>query len=220
MEGLMSNEAIAWAFKQDLPMAEKFVLVALADYADDRNMCFPSHKKTAQRVGASVDTVKRSVRSLRDQGYLSVYAWKRDNGSSTSNRYHLKVGGQTAPPVQEQPQDGYSDAPPARGTSAPPNNPQLTPHLVSAKKSSGKAMQLPASWAPTDEHIQKAKESGLNLNAEAEKFRLHAEATGRKMVRWNAAFTSWLIKAAEFRGPTIPMGRPTQGSWMTPRKAS
>lgn len=91
----MSNEAITWAFKQEgLTMTEKFVLIALADYANEAHMCFPAHDKTAKRVAASKSTVQRAVKGLEDKGLLRVVSWHRPNGSTTSNRYQLRVGGQ------------------------------------------------------------------------------------------------------------------------------
>lgn len=63
-----------------------------------------------------------------------------------------------------------------------------------------RATQLPADWQPTAEHRARAKAEGVNVDREAEKFRLHAEAKARKAVRWNAAFTTWLIRAAEMGG--------------------
>ena len=106
----MSNEALTWAFKQDLPMAEKFVLVALADYADEDGACFPAHGKTAKRIGGSVITVKRAVKSLAEKGYLRIVERKRDNKSQTSNRYYLNLnrpddGGITEIPPAGMPTD-------------------------------------------------------------------------------------------------------------------
>lgn len=91
----MSNEAITWAFKQaGLTATEKFVLVALADYADDEHTCFPAHQKTADRVSASKSTVQRAIKSLEAKGRLRVIPGKRANGSATTNRYLLNVHGQ------------------------------------------------------------------------------------------------------------------------------
>lgn len=61
-----------------------------------------------------------------------------------------------------------------------------------------RATRLPASWAPTDEHRQRARESGVDIEREVLKFRTHAEDKGRTSKSWNAAFTQWLIKAAEY----------------------
>lgn len=89
----MSNEALTWAFKQDLPMTEKFVLVSLADYADDEHSCYPSYNKTAKRVGCSRRTAMRAVESLADAGFIRSVPRGRANGSASSNRYVLNVGG-------------------------------------------------------------------------------------------------------------------------------
>lgn len=57
------------------------------------------------------------------------------------------------------------------------------------------ATPLPGTWAPTDSHKTKAAERGIDVDAEAEAFRLHAEAHDRRAVRWDAAFSMWLTKA-------------------------
>jgi hypothetical protein len=59
---------------------------------------------------------------------------------------------------------------------------------------------LPKDWAPTAEHFARARELGVDLVREVESFRLHAETHQRRAARWNAAFTSWLLKAK----PTVP----------------
>jgi hypothetical protein len=66
-----------------------------------------------------------------------------------------------------------------------------------------RAAQLPASWQPTDDHTKRAAGLGLDLAHQVELFRLHAETNGRTAKNWNAAFTTWLIKAPGFdRGST------------------
>jgi len=56
-------------------------------------------------------------------------------------------------------------------------------------------IRLPKSWAPTASHIERAKSAGVDVTAEAEAFRLHAETHDRHAANWNAAFTTWLTKA-------------------------
>ena len=67
-----------------------------------------------------------------------------------------------------------------------------------AKARAAKATQLPDDWAPTDAHRARALLEGLDVTRETEKFRAHAEATGRKMKSWDAAFTTWLMNARDF----------------------
>lgn len=58
--------------------------------------------------------------------------------------------------------------------------------------------RLPKTWAPTASHIQRAKDTGLDVIVEAEKFRLHADEKARTSANWNLAFTRWLINAKEY----------------------
>lgn len=73
--------------------------------------------------------------------------------------------------------------------------------------SPARSTSLPKNWAPTAEHYAKARERGVDVVAEAERFRLHAEAHDRRAVRWNAAFSMWLSKAQPTPGavPSRPV---------------
>lgn len=74
----------------------------------------------------------------------------------------------------------------------------------SPKRKPKRAHPLPASWTPTGEHEKRAASLGLDLAQQVELFRLHAEAHGRTAKQWNAAFTTWLIKAPTFDRGTSP----------------
>lgn len=87
----MSNEAINWAFHQDLPMARKFVLIVLANYADEAHSCYPGQKKIADKIGASVETVRRALTDLEAAGLISRERRTREGGYRTSDRYYLPV---------------------------------------------------------------------------------------------------------------------------------
>lgn len=89
----MSNEAFTWAFKQDLPMTQKFVLVALADFADENGECSPSYDGLARQVGASARTVQRAIASLIASGYITVQPRHWDDGGRAPNTYRLILTG-------------------------------------------------------------------------------------------------------------------------------
>lgn len=59
--------------------------------------------------------------------------------------------------------------------------------------------QIPAGWAPNNAHKELAAELHLDVDAEAEKFRDHAVATGRTLANWDAGYRNWLKKAVEYR---------------------
>lgn len=60
--------------------------------------------------------------------------------------------------------------------------------------------KLSEKWAPTETHKTLAQSKGVNLDFEAEQFRLHAEATDRRMANWSSAFTMWLNKSTPRSG--------------------
>lgn len=66
---------------------------------------------------------------------------------------------------------------------------------------------LPSDWHPKDSHRAKADELGVDMDREAEKFRLRSESTDARYADWDKAFTNWLIKADEFR-PKRPEQQP------------
>lgn len=68
----MSNEAINWAFAQDVPKSSaKFVLVAMANLAGDDMTCWPSYKHLTGATAQDVKTVQAGLRRLRDGGFIS-----------------------------------------------------------------------------------------------------------------------------------------------------
>ena len=60
------------------------------------------------------------------------------------------------------------------------------------KNTTPKKHALPDDWEPTPEHAAYCEAENIDVDAEAEKFRLHAEANDRRLVKWNSAFKSWL----------------------------
>lgn len=88
----MSYKALNWAWElEELRSSQKFVLIALADMADDKHSCFPGQDRLAAMTGMSVDTVSRAVRALERRGLLRRVARRRANGYRTSDRYFLQV---------------------------------------------------------------------------------------------------------------------------------
>lgn len=87
----MSNQAITWAFGQSLPTIDKFVLVVLADYADEARSCYPGQERIAANTGASVSTVRRALARLEHRGLIVRERRQRRDGSRTSDRYVLQL---------------------------------------------------------------------------------------------------------------------------------
>lgn len=75
------------------------------------------------------------------------------------------------------------------------------------------AIQIPKDWAPNESHSVFAKENQLDLVAESGSFVNHAEATGRKMKNWDAAFSLWLRNAVKWK-PQPKRSTTASDDWM------
>lgn len=88
----MSVEAISWAFKQSPASAsDKFVLVALANFAGETHQCFPSRKKLADMAMVSLDTIDRAIARLCDGGFVVKDERLHTKGGRASNCYTLQI---------------------------------------------------------------------------------------------------------------------------------
>lgn len=98
----MSFQAMAWAVDQKLPTMRKFVLLMLANRTNhDTGRCDPSHKRIADDCGMSIATVKRAIKELIADGYLSQES-RTKNGEKQPNQYllHLdRVGSERTHPI-------------------------------------------------------------------------------------------------------------------------
>lgn len=113
----MSVRALNWAFEQYVTPAEKVILLAIADMANDEHEAWPSYAYLIRRTGLSERTIRNHIRMLEAMDLLTTQTRVRPNGSQTSNLYVLAVD----PPAK-------SAAPP--GKLLPPQEPSLEPDLT------------------------------------------------------------------------------------------
>ena len=88
----MSIEALNWAWNiPDVSPTQKLVLVALANYCDERGRCWPSIRTVAAKTCLARRTIIRAIETLGKAGLVSVDRRNRDDGSQSSNIYQLSV---------------------------------------------------------------------------------------------------------------------------------
>ena len=113
----MSWRALNWANEQCVGHAHsKAVLLALANYADERGTCFPSHQELSRVVEVSVRTVQECVARLLAGRYVSTQRDRRSDGKLGLTRYRLHLGRSAGALPAEAPSAGPPDAPPAKTT--------------------------------------------------------------------------------------------------------
>lgn len=164
----MSHQATSWAYRQEINSSGvKFVLVALADFADEAWSCYPGQDRLAKMTGQSVSSVGRHLKWLEANGYLTRQRRSTTGGHRTSDRYVLSGSdvptGQIAnkancqqgksPTSQPVPPTGQIDVrlpvnlpeEPSVEPSEEPSGkkrPVAAPRLVQEKKSNAPAHQL------------------------------------------------------------------------------
>jgi hypothetical protein len=80
-----------WAWQQRLSPSQKLILMALADAANDFDVCWPSVSTVANKCCVSIRTVWRVMQKLVDRGLLLSEPRYRKDGSCSSNRYRLQL---------------------------------------------------------------------------------------------------------------------------------
>jgi hypothetical protein len=68
----------------------KFVLLSLADQANDDGVCWPRVETISKRTCASPRSVQRALRWLELSGVVQVTKRLRENGSTASNVYTIR----------------------------------------------------------------------------------------------------------------------------------
>lgn len=91
----MSGKVSGWVWDQELPINEKYVLLAYADHADHAgNNIFPSVELMMQKTGYSERTVQRLTRRLERKGYL-IKKSSGLGGRSKTTQYSIPIKGAT-----------------------------------------------------------------------------------------------------------------------------
>jgi hypothetical protein len=88
----LSNEVINWALEQKIERnaPRKFILVLLANRADDAWECWIRARTLAQESGLSVGQVRKHLQVLEEEdGLIKRIPWQRDDGGQGANGYIL-----------------------------------------------------------------------------------------------------------------------------------
>jgi hypothetical protein len=80
-----------WAVKQELPSTlDKLLLCILADMANGKGQCYPTHETLAKQCGCDPRSIIRAQKRLEKQGLIEVKSRAKD-GIKTSNLYTVNM---------------------------------------------------------------------------------------------------------------------------------
>ena len=169
---------IAWAMKAPTPDAlSRWLLVVLADHANEDGKCWPSQATLARRTGMGRSTVNRKLEMLEQSQLIH----RISGNSERSTMYHLLV------PERDNVVPERDKVVPQRDTKLPLNNNTLTDD-----------------WKPSDELIASindvANRNGQEVNHDIEtaKFIAHHQSTGKRLKDFKAAYRKWCYNTVSF----------------------
>lgn len=129
--------AVCWRKQFDCH-ADKDVMIALCDHANDDGICWPSRAYIAWKIDRHPDTVKASLKKFRDAGIIEV---RREANNDMARSPVIRVLPQDLP--DKQPYKHGSDSsdrgaadPPVGGVTDPPK-PSVEPSVVTQPKGCG-----------------------------------------------------------------------------------
>ncbi|MCT2182871.1 hypothetical protein M3G00_07965 [Brevibacterium casei] len=181
-------------FGADEEAAEALVTTGLWERVNDSERCGFVFVKWSEYQPTKADQEEKQAKERERKR-----RWRRNQNGEFAGEHSV-------PPGQERdtrnvPPDG--DGLSQHGPTDPvPTRPVPSP--IESGRRKRPARPLPPDWTPTETHQAKARDLGININVEVEKFRNWAESKDERKANWNAAFTNWLIRAGEQRPATPP----------------
>lgn len=205
----MSIEIMSWVWDEGPQDAtERFVMLAMADIADDSGLCWPAVATIAARCCMSERNARRVIRKLEDGGWVATDAGA---GRNNTNRYRLRkpdiaMSARTNCPPGQIGQENRTNATgkPDTAMSAESSRTIKEPSdNKSRAKTPRRAVSLPDGWVPSDRNIDDARKRNFTdeeINEQAERFRDYHIARGTTFKDWDAGWRTWLGNVRRWNG--------------------
>ncbi len=201
--------------------AERFVLLAVADHANDDGLAYPSAARIALKTCMAERSVRRIVHRLVGTGWLTII---KNAGKNGTNLFQVHVPPLTqghpdpGSPLTQGPQPLTQGPPPPDPGSAEPSENHQKPSggtqlaLVPPEPPPEKPRKLTraaqiGNWRPNDHqrfdaavqlYGSASPENMDKVSGVVDAFVDHALDKGRVSKDWSAAWRNWVTKEAEF----------------------
>jgi len=192
----MSFQAMAWAIKQEVGnTTAKFVLLMVANYADEQGRAWPSQERLAEGIEGSRHTVMRALEVLEEGGFMTRERRHRADGSRAADVLRLDLSRNLLRSKNSEPMSQIATA-----------EPITEPISKLSKKTRARGERLSEDWNPDPASLVKARAylDEVAISEELEKFRNYwLSKAGRDAVKldWGRTFDNWIINAKS-RRPT------------------
>lgn len=203
-EGQFTQVPNAWARDERLSRKARGLLVEIMSHRVGWHVSVSG----LQKVGIEGrDAIKSALVELKDAGYLQVSQSRGDHGRFGEVEYELhdpatgdglSVHGGSAADGSTADGSTASGQPTTKNTSSSEDQLSEDDLLLSPDESVDGEL-IPDDWRPNQTHIDKAASLHLDVRREYQRFREHAVRKHRRLKNWNAGFTNWLRKQAEYQ---------------------
>ena len=194
---LMDYEWLHTGLPNDMAQLAKLCRISKARFAKlwpAIKPCFKPNRKGTRLIHPrlAAERRKQDLHHKQKSNAGKKGAAARHGDTSESAKTKDKAGTATVLPVAESSSLARSSS---SASSSAVTAKEKPPYRGAKRK-----RRLPDDWGPSGTHATKASELGLDVESEAERFRLHTQANGRTQLDWDASFRLWLSKAVEFGG--------------------
>jgi hypothetical protein len=209
--------------QQGFTSVTKLVFVKLADNANEKGVCWPSHGLIEDQCWLSKSAVKAHIKKLQKAGFLSIQY--RKNGSVNQSNYYqinLKLLHQLASPENplrhQATEDGSSDTLPLghdmtysgalgdprtinESSVKPSTEPSFFKHekkkSTTSKKQTSSIDDWQASGSLINDCLAMPNCTSIDIDQELEKFTDYYLSRGEQRANWDASFRNWWRNAID-----------------------
>ena len=171
----------------DLTLAQRFLLVILADFADDDGTCWPKVSTLAKRLNVKERQTQKHLATLQQKGYIEIIQKSKGHSSNvyrirgvdndTCRKVHLS---KSTPVREDTPRPVREDTPPILY-----KEPSIEPSNTPSPSRGKRGTQIPDK---SYFDMSVAEKYSMNPDIAFEIFELWATSKGQIYKDWNAAW--------------------------------